>query len=92
LQDGGAVRDRRTGPVCGSKLIEHRADRIGGQRASVAVDERPDWISEDRFAAVRRVGSWEEGFRAACERPGDSLACVMTCLHDTDFDLLRSLL
>lgn len=58
----------------------------------VVVDDRPEWNSEDRFAAVTRVTAWDEGVRLACERPEATLACVMTCSHEADFELLRSLL
>jgi xanthine dehydrogenase accessory factor len=36
--------------------------------------------------------NWDEGVRAARERPAETLACVMTCSHDTDLELLKGLL
>ncbi len=58
----------------------------------VIVDDRPEWNSPERFPRCRRILSWQEGVRAAHETPAATLACVMTCSHDTDFDLLRQLL
>ena len=58
----------------------------------VIVDDRPDWNSASRFPQCRRILDWDEGVRAATESHDATLACVMTCSHDTDFELLRSLL
>lgn len=58
----------------------------------VVVDDRPDWASADRFGIWRRVHAWDEGVAIAQERPESTLACVMTCSHETDFRLLRDLL
>jgi xanthine dehydrogenase accessory factor len=58
----------------------------------IIVDDRPDWNSESRFPRIRRIHSWDEGISAAQKTPSDTLACVMTCSHDTDFELLRKLL
>jgi xanthine dehydrogenase accessory factor len=58
----------------------------------VVVDDRPDWNTPERFPRARRVVSFDEGVALACERPDATLACVMTCSHDTDFELLRKLL
>lgn len=58
----------------------------------VIVDDRPEWNSAERFPRARRVTSWGEGVAAARENAARTLACVMTCSHDTDFDLLRKLL
>ena len=58
----------------------------------VVVDDRAEWNSEERFAGVKRVGSWDAGVDTACGQPGATLACVMTCSHDTDFEILRKLL
>lgn len=56
------------------------------------VDDRPDWNSPERFPRARRLTSWDEGL-ALCQRnPSTTLACVMTCSHDTDFELLRQIL
>ncbi len=59
---------------------------------TVVVDDRPDWNSAERFPVSCRVGTWAEGVVAACKQPESTLACVMTCSHDTDFELLRGLL
>lgn len=59
---------------------------------TVVVDDRTDWNTADRFPRSNRIHAWDEGVRTACERPEETLACVMTCSHDTDFDLLRKLL
>jgi xanthine dehydrogenase accessory factor len=56
------------------------------------VDDRPDWNTAARFPQADRILSYEEGVARACERPEATLACVMTCSHDTDFELLRALL
>lgn len=58
----------------------------------VIVDDRPEWNSAERFPGCRRVLDFDEGVAAAHEAPGATLACVMTCSHDTDFELLRKLL
>ncbi len=61
----------------------------------VVVDDRPEWNSAERFPSelvVSRIMQWDVGLKAARERPGDTLACVMTCSHETDFELLRGLL
>jgi xanthine dehydrogenase accessory factor len=59
---------------------------------TVIVDDRPDWNSAERFPRARRLLSWDAGIDAACSEPASTLACVMTCSHDTDLDLLRRLL
>lgn len=56
------------------------------------VDDRPDWNSRDRFPNCRRLLSWDEGVALSKQRPAQTLACVMTCSHDTDFELLRQIL
>ena len=58
----------------------------------VIVDDRADWNSVERFPRAKRVHSWDEGVAAAQREPAATLACVMTCSHDTDFELLRQLL
>ncbi len=69
------------------------ADLLDGAGLDLAiVDDRPDWNSADRFPRARRVLSWDEGVALAHQSPGATLACVMTCSHDTDFDILRALL
>jgi xanthine dehydrogenase accessory factor len=58
----------------------------------VIVDERAEWNTAERYPGVRRVTDWGEGVALALERPQTTMACVMTCSHETDFDLLRLLL
>lgn len=58
----------------------------------VIADDRPDWNTADRFPGARRILNWDEAIGAAVEKPAATLACVMTCSHDTDFELLRKLL
>lgn len=56
------------------------------------VDDRQDWNSRERFPTCRRVHEWSQGIALAHESPASTLCCVMTCSHDTDFELLRGLL
>lgn len=58
----------------------------------VVVDERDQWNTPERYPGVRRVTKWDEGVRLALERPDATMACVMTCSHETDFEVLRTLL
>ena len=58
----------------------------------VIVDDRPEWNSTERFPRAHRVHDFEQGVRLSRECAGATLACVMTCSHDTDFDLLRGVL
>ncbi len=77
-------------------VAKELADMLGpasGAPLSITiVDDRSAWNSVQRFGECRRVHSWEEGVQYAREQPGETMACVMTCSHDTDFDLLRGLL
>lgn len=56
------------------------------------VDDRADWASRERYAKARCIHAWDAGVLHARENPTNTLAVVMTCSHDTDFDLLRRLL
>lgn len=56
------------------------------------VDDRADWNSEARFPRARRVHAWAEGIAIAHDNPAATLAIVMTCSHDTDYQLLLDLL
>lgn len=58
----------------------------------VIVDNRPEWNSVERFPRARRVMSIDEGVAIAHVDPARTLACVMTCSHDDDFEILRKLL
>ncbi|MDP1661237.1 MAG: xanthine dehydrogenase accessory protein XdhC [Phycisphaerales bacterium] len=56
------------------------------------VDDRADWCSATRFPGAACVHSWEDGIAAAHRRRATTLTVVMTCSHETDFELLRALL
>ena len=58
----------------------------------VIVDDRDEWNTTERFAGARRVRDFAEGVRIAQEHSEATLACVMTCSHETDFEILRELL
>jgi xanthine dehydrogenase accessory factor len=59
----------------------------------IIADTRDDWNSEDRFPdAARRIHNWELAVSLCHDAPASTLACVMTCSHDTDFEILRMLL
>ena len=56
------------------------------------VDDRPEWNSAPRFPGAVRIMQWDVGIRTARENAAGTLACVMTCSHETDLELLRGLL
>jgi xanthine dehydrogenase accessory factor len=58
----------------------------------VIVDDRAEWNSQERFPRARRVPAWDEGVAICQKNPATTLTCVMTCSHDTDFELLRQIL
>ena len=58
----------------------------------VIVDERTSWNTPERYPAARRITNWDEGICLALERPAATMACILTCSHETDFDLLCRLL
>lgn len=58
----------------------------------IVADDRADWNSASRFPNARRALAWNEGVSMAHENPAATLAVVMTCSHDTDFELLQRLL
>ncbi len=59
----------------------------------IIADTRADWNSLDRFPdATRRIHHWDSAVSLCHEAPASTLACVMTCSHDTDFELLHLLL
>lgn len=60
--------------------------------AVAVADDRSDWNTSDRFPRARRLASHAEGVAFVHDDPDRTLACVMTCSHDTDFDILRELL
>ncbi len=57
----------------------------------VVVDDRESWNTSERFPDVRRVQSYDEGIRIAREKADSTLACVLTCSHETDFSIVRAL-
>lgn len=78
----------------GAGHVSHEVAKLL-ERASlelVVVDDRAEWNTPERFPHARRMLSFDDGVRAACERPDSTLACVMTCSHDRDFELLRAIL
>jgi xanthine dehydrogenase accessory factor len=58
----------------------------------VIADDRPEWNTAERFPRCRRVLHFGEAVALATEQPASTLACVMTCSHDTDYELLATLL
>ncbi len=81
--------------IFGAGHVAHElTDILRGSPLDVVVaDDRPDWNSSERFSGrARRVLYWKEGIRLARERSTETLACVMTCSHETDFNLLTALL
>jgi len=58
----------------------------------VVADDRPEWNASERFPAARRVLAWDEAVSLCRRAPASTAAVVMTCSHDTDFELLRRLL
>jgi len=56
------------------------------------VDDRPEWNNEARFGGCRRVMSFDEGVALAAESRASTMACVMSCSHDQDFEVLRAML
>lgn len=56
------------------------------------VDDRSEWNSAERYPGARRITDWPQGVAAATREPATTLALVMTCSHDTDYEILRQLL
>jgi xanthine dehydrogenase accessory factor len=56
------------------------------------VDDRTDWASAERFPHATCLHAWDRGVATAREQAAATIALVMTCSHDTDFDLLRRVL
>lgn len=81
--------------IFGAGHVAHElTDILRGSPLDVIVaDDRPEWNSPERFAGrARRVLDWNEGIRLARECGHETLACVMSCSHETDFGLLKGLL
>lgn len=60
--------------------------------AIAVVDDRAEWNTAERFPRARLVHSWDEGVALTRRFAAGTLALVMTCSHETDFELLRGLL
>lgn len=60
--------------------------------ALTIVDDRPEWNSAERYPTAQRVADWKQGIAVATREQASTLALVMTCSHDTDFEILRELL
>lgn len=58
----------------------------------IIVDDRPEWNRTDRFQQCRCVPEYNAGIALALEQPRATLACVMTCCHDTDLRIVAQLL
>lgn len=56
------------------------------------VDDRADWNSPERFCHCTRITDFAQGLGLCAQTPQATLACVMTCSHDRDFDLICALL
>ncbi len=69
------------------------ADLLGFSSIRVAVvDDRREWNTPERFPRAQRLHDWSAGVARAHVEPHSTIALVMTCSHETDFDLLRLLL
>lgn len=74
-------------------VAQHLAELMRCAPVEVVVaDDRPEWNTPERFSSARRVLRWDEAVSLVHESPSETMACVMTCSHDTDFELLRGLL
>jgi len=74
-------------------VAKELADLLDSSPMSIVVaDDRPEWNTSERFPRATRVHAWDSGIAAALADPDHTLTCVMTCSHDTDFELLRGLL
>jgi xanthine dehydrogenase accessory factor len=60
--------------------------------STTIVDDRSEWCAQSRFPGTACVHSWQEGVAKVHQHPERTLAVVMTCSHDTDYDLLHALL
>ena len=88
------VGPRRTVVLFGAGHVAFEVARLleAAPVRTVIVDDRAEWNTEARFPRAQRVHDWAGGVAACRERKDETLACVMTCSHDTDFDLLREIL
>ena len=69
-----------------AKLLEAAPAR------TVIVDDRADWNNTERFPTAERILSFDEGVATCHAAPESTFVVVMTCSHDTDFEILRQLL
>ena len=58
----------------------------------IVVDHRPEWNNAQRFTGAKNVLDYDEGVSLAQEQQDSTLACVLTCSHDTDLEILLGLL
>ena len=58
----------------------------------VVVDDRREWNTEENFPGATRLFEWGAGVAAALDQPEATMACVMTCSHETDLELVKQLL
>jgi xanthine dehydrogenase accessory factor len=58
----------------------------------VVVDDRREWNTEENFPGATRLFDWDAGVAAALEHPEATMACVMTCSHETDLQLVQQLI
>lgn len=58
----------------------------------VVVDDRAEWNNAARFPSARIETDFARGVAICLERPEATMACVMTCSHDRDLEIVRALL
>lgn len=58
----------------------------------IVVDHRFEWNTPQRYPHARRIMDYNEGVALAAQSPASTLACVLTCSHDIDCDILVGLL
>ncbi len=68
-----------------------RFAREGGLAVTIA-DDRADWNTPVRFPGCSRLPTFEAGLAVLRENPAETMACVMTYDHGTDFDLTLAIL
>ena len=56
------------------------------------VDDRREWNTAERFPRAERLHDWNAGVEQSHAEPQRTIALVMTCSHETDFDVLSLLL
>ena len=58
----------------------------------IVADDRKDWNAPGRFGPARQEHDYERAVAMVAEAPSATFVCVMTCSHETDFELLRAIL